>query len=153
MLLLLRFVSREALPMRNVYWSRPSVCPCVCLYPSPHSHTTARIRNVSWGMVWVPLAVHYGADLQSVHGFRYYDNITPNAKYQRVLVLALCLFIIRPHRSTTYVDAAYCYRPSTAVCRSVCLSACHTSEPCKRWLNRSRYHLGPGLGWAQGTMH
>jgi len=35
--------------------------------------------------------------------------------------------IIRPHRSTTYVDAAYCYRPSGVVCRSVC----HTSEPCK----------------------
>jgi len=26
------------------------------------------------------------------------------------------------HRSTTYVDAAYCYRPSSVVCRSVCLS-------------------------------
>jgi len=35
--------------------------------------------------------------------------------------------IIRPHRSTTYEDAAYCYRPSSVVCRSVC----HTSEPCK----------------------
>ena len=32
--------------------------------------------------------------------------------------------IFRPHRSTTYVDAAaYCYRPSSVVCRSVfCLS-------------------------------
>ena len=27
--------------------------------------------------------------------------------------------IIMPHRSTTYVDAAYCYRPSSTVCRSV----------------------------------
>ena len=35
--------------------------------------------------------------------------------------------IIRPHRSTTYIDAAYSYRPSSVVCRSVC----HTSEPCK----------------------
>jgi len=26
-----------------------------------------------------------------VHGFRCYDNIAPNAKCQRVLVLALCL--------------------------------------------------------------
>ena len=43
-------------------------------------------------------------------------------------VLKLCNFlIIRAHRSTTYVDAAYCYRPSSAVCRSVC----HTSEPYK----------------------
>jgi len=30
--------------------------------------------------------------------------------------------IIRPHRSTMYVDAAYCYRPSSVVCRSVGLS-------------------------------
>jgi len=28
----------------------------------------------------------------------------------------------RPHRSTTYVNAANCYRPSTLVCRSVCRS-------------------------------
>jgi len=38
-----------------------------------------------------PLAVHYWADLQSVHGFSCYDNIAPNAKCQRVLVLTLCL--------------------------------------------------------------
>ena len=37
--------------------------------------------------------MHYWADLQSVHGFRCYDNIAPNAKCQRVLVLALCLVI------------------------------------------------------------
>jgi len=35
--------------------------------------------------------------------------------------------IIRPHRSSTNVDAAYCYRMSSVVC----LSVCHTSEPCK----------------------
>jgi len=29
--------------------------------------------------------------------------------------------IIRPHRSTVYVDVAYCYRPSSVVCRSVAL--------------------------------
>jgi len=45
----------------------------------------------------------------------------------------LVIIIIRPHRSTTYVDAAYCYLPSSVVCRSVCLSValsvCHSSEP------------------------
>jgi len=30
--------------------------------------------------------------------------------------------IIRPHRSTMYVDVTYCYRPNGMVCRSVCLS-------------------------------
>jgi len=35
---------------------------------------------------------------------------------------------------TAYVDAVYCYRPSSVVCRSVCLSICHTSEPCENGL-------------------
>jgi len=38
--------------------------------------------------------VHYWADLQSEHGFRCYDNIVPDAKRQRALVLALCLFTV-----------------------------------------------------------
>ena len=42
-------------------------------------------------MVGSPLVVHYWADLQSVHEFRCYDNIAPNAKCQWVLVFALCL--------------------------------------------------------------
>ena len=42
-------------------------------------------------MVGCHLVVHYWADLQSVYGFRCYDNTAPNAKCQRVLVLALCL--------------------------------------------------------------
>jgi len=36
----------------------------------------------------------------------------------------------RPHRSTTYVDAAYCYRRSSVVCRSVTVvSLAKTAEP------------------------
>ena len=38
-----------------------------------------------------PVVVYYWADLQSVHGFRCYDNIAPNVKCPPVLVLALCL--------------------------------------------------------------
>jgi len=37
--------------------------------------------------------VQYWADLQSVHRFRCYDNTAPNAKFQRVLVLAVCMVI------------------------------------------------------------
>ena len=33
----------------------------------------------------------------------------------------IIIIIIRPHRSTTYVDAAYSYRPSSVVCLSVTL--------------------------------
>ena len=39
----------------------------------------------------------------------------------------MTVIIIRPHRSTPYVDAAYCCRPSSVVC----LSVCDSSEPCK----------------------
>jgi len=42
--------------------------------------------------------MYYWADLQSVHGFRYYDNIAPNAKFQRVLVLTQCLVMNVTHR-------------------------------------------------------
>ena len=44
--------------------------------------------------------------------------------------------IFRPHRSTTYVDAVYCYRLSSVVCRSVCrsvtvVSPAKTAHPIK----------------------
>ena len=35
---------------------------------------------------------------------------------------AVLVVLVRPHRSTTYVDAAYSYWPSSVVCRSVCRS-------------------------------
>jgi len=61
--------------------------------------------------------------------FHKHDNERDNETFIVVVV------VVRPHRSTTYVDAAYFYRPSSvvcrSVCRSVCLSVCHTSEPCK----------------------
>jgi len=66
------------------------------------------------------------------------------------------MIIIRPHRSTTYVDAARCYRLSSVVCRSVCLThwwalqkwqtdrdavwvedSGGPKEPCIRWGSRS----------------
>jgi len=40
------------------------------------------------------------------------------------------VLIIRPHRRTTYVDAAYCYRRSSVVCQSPTLvSPAKTAEP------------------------
>ena len=46
-------------------------------------------------------------------------------------------------------DAAYSYRRSSVVCRSVRLSR---SWALQKPLNRSRCHLGCGLGWVQGSM-
>ena len=60
------------------------------------------------------------------------------------------LFIIRPHRSTTYIDAAFCYPPSSVVC----LSAGQTHQwALQKRLNRSRCSLGRGLRWTQETMY
>ena len=46
-------------------------------------------------------------------------------QYSVIFVFLSCaiipVFIFRPHRSTIYVDAAYSYRPSSVVCRSVTL--------------------------------
>jgi len=71
-----------------------SVCITVCLSLAAFPHYCTD-PNVSWGNGrWCPLVVHYWADLHSLHGtygFRCYDNIAPNAKCQRVLVLAPCL--------------------------------------------------------------
>jgi len=50
--------------------------------------------DVTWGNgKGCPLVEHYWMDLQSVHGFRCYDNRGSNVKCQRVLVLAL--FLVR----------------------------------------------------------
>jgi len=63
---------------------------------------------------------------------------------------SVCIIvIIRPHRSTMYVDAAYCYRPSSMVCRSVGLP---WSWALQKQLNQSRCRSGFGLRWAQRTM-
>jgi len=57
--------------------------------------------------------------------------------------------VTRPHRMTTFVDAAYCYRRTSVVCLSVCLSVtiaspAKTAEP---------NHLDCGLGWAEGATY
>jgi len=71
---------------------RLRVCLSVCLslVTFPHYCTDSDVtwRNGSG----CPLVVHCWADLQLVHGFHCCDNIAPNAKCQRVLVLAVCLF-------------------------------------------------------------
>jgi len=66
------------------------LCVCLSLAAFPHYCTHP---DVTWRMVGgaFPLVVHYWANFQSVHGFRCYNNVAPNAKCHRVLVLALSL--------------------------------------------------------------
>ena len=73
------------------------------------------------------------------------------------------VYIIRPHHSTVYVDAAYCYRPSNVVCQSVTvMSPAKTAESvempfglwtwvgprnCVRWGSYST--MGKGNFWGE----
>jgi len=72
--------------MRNVLWSRTSVCVCVCVWlcvcvclsMATCLHYCAD-PDVTWGSGrGCPLVVHYWVVLQSVHGLRCYGN-TRNA--------------------------------------------------------------------------
>ena len=77
---------------------RPCICRCVCLSVAAFSHYCTD-PDLTWGNGrGCLLVVHYCANLQSVIGFRCYDNIAPNAKCQRVLVLAVCLVTVGGRR-------------------------------------------------------
>jgi len=54
--------------------------------------------------------------------------------------------IIRPHRSTTYVDATYCYQLSSVVCWSVCLSVTQVSPAKTAKLIEMPFGLRTGVG-------
>jgi len=67
-----------------------ALCLCVCLSVPRHIPTLLHKPRCKLGNGReYPAVVHYWADLQSVHGFRWHDTIAPNAKCQRLLVLAL----------------------------------------------------------------
>ena len=80
----------------EMYIGHGRSCVCVSVWLSlaalPHYSTDP---NVTWGNGrGFPLVVHCWANLQSVHEFRCYGTIAPNAKCQRVLVLAPWLVLI-----------------------------------------------------------
>ena len=59
--------------------------------------------------------------------------------------------VVRPHHSTTFIDAAYCYRRSSMFCLSVlCLT-----QLWALWKppNQARLPLGCELWWAQRTIY
>jgi len=67
--------------------------------------------------------VHYLADLQSVHGLRCYAIIAPNAKCQRVLILALCLVVsvVEPRVTDSLKRVDHRMEVNEAHCRNVML--------------------------------
>ena len=86
-----------------------------------------------------------------------YKTVNPRftkSRRTRWLVRSRCIrirtVIIRLHRSTTYVDASYCCRKSSVVCRSVCLSLTVVS-PAKT-AELIDISVGCGLGWTQNRV-
>ena len=72
---------------------------CTNCSPSPHfSHYCTDSDATQGNGVGCPaslsLLMHYLADLQLVQGHRCYDNIAPNAKCRRVIVLARWLLAL-----------------------------------------------------------
>jgi len=85
-----------------------------------------------------PVIVHYWVDLQSVHGFRCYDNIAPNAKW---FVIYCCIYAryrySRPrryfHRTGRHVGCAKAANELSHEWKNY--SVAETNQ-------RSRYHNG-----------
>jgi len=72
----------------DMYIGHGCLCVCLSLTACPHY---CMDPGVSWGMVWLPSSYALlGRFAIGARGCCYY-NIVPNAKCQRVLVLALCL--------------------------------------------------------------
>ena len=73
-------------------------CPCLSVCPSPHSHTDP---DVTWGNA-PSCALHYWADLQSMHGFRCYDNIH--------VCKLIALYTANAHSDEREMSASTCTR-------------------------------------------
>ena len=119
-------------------------CLCVCLSLAAFPHHCID-PDVTWGngRRGCPLVVHYWADLQSLHRFRCYDNIAPNAKCQRVLALAPCMvitFCVSRRRRKMY-----CGHARLCVCLSVCL--CVSAAVCSHYCTDPDVTWGSDRGW------
>ena len=69
---------------------------CLSVCPSPHSYTTIRSTDsdvTSDAGRGVPSSCALLGRFAIGAGFRCHDNIAPNAKCERMLVLALCLVV------------------------------------------------------------
>ena len=98
----------------EMYIGHGRLCVCLSLDAFPHYCTDP---DVSWGngMIGCPLVVHYWADLQSVHGFRWYDNIALNANASLCLYTLNARFVLYKLYKHTHVHVHACtfhfYRP------------------------------------------
>jgi len=116
-----------------------------------------------WTLLYL-LAHHSAEDSQpslhllpwNISTVRFWVLACFNDLYSRkTWVITVVVAVIRPHRiaHVTYADVAYCYRPSSVVCQSVCHTSehWHSAMSCAKWLNLSICRLGCELRWAEGS--
>jgi len=89
-----------------------------------------------------PIVVHYWADLQSVHGFRCYDNIARTRNVSECSVLALCLVYYSARNArNARIASAVLATAIPSVCPSVCLSVCPSVRPSHAGIVSKRRHV------------
>jgi len=92
---------------------------------APSKPVVSEIAATSVRLTWHPNS-NTGASQTHSYTVEYFSHDTGDVRQSCVRTLrpyrAIELCIIRPHHSTTYVDAICCYRRSSVVCRSVCVS-------------------------------
>jgi len=73
-------------------------------------NSQAKLVGLVWGLaaIWRSVSIH--------------QMNWMNPSNEGTINIVTGISIIRPHRSTTYIHAAYCYRLSSVVCLSVSLS-------------------------------
>ena len=111
---------------REMYIGHACLCGCLSLAAFPHYCTDP---DVTWrNGRGCPVFVHYWADLQSMHWLPWYDNMAPNAKCPRVLVLALCLVHHFVHSRNSYRMQNFGFAPCTSL-QAWCVGLMVKSKP------------------------
>ena len=135
LLLTIRYVSLWPWPLR--IWPFDLAWRVTWSTPPPRLKTTWLSVLQLWVLIF-PVGYHWECVCRNCACARITSerNIVIRLKRQcasamrPVVGLLWAIVIIRLHRSTTYVDAVYCYRPSSVVCPSVTVvSPAKTPEP------------------------
>jgi len=69
--------------------------------------------------MWMVAAIYQRAHRASrsvcIHQMNRVNSRSDHGHDDSTVNIVIIIIIIRPHRNTTYVDAAYCYRPSSLI--------------------------------------
>ena len=85
-----------------------SVCLCVCLSAAACQNYCTD-SGVTWGGGRrCPLVVHYLADLQSVHGLRYYGNITRTRNVSEYMLVVDLWLVVLVNDDFNVYYSVYC---------------------------------------------